>query len=80
MSRWAPFGFNQDGTLNTNEFEALLKAEFYLKQGCTLQTVRDWLVEQTGKSITIPGLKKTLEHAKKIKHQKDDRAGEPGSP
>lgn len=40
------------------QLEALEKAFWYLKSGCSYQTTRDWLVKKTGRSISMIGLRK----------------------
>lgn len=42
------------------EIEALEIANWYILNGYTLQSTRDWLVNKTGRSITVPGMVKAL--------------------
>ena len=57
-----PFGYRrkEDGTKEPipEQLAALDKALDYLKAGCSLKSVRDWLEKRTGRYISIIGLRK----------------------
>ena len=67
MSRAEPFGYYKDKDGNKlvipNQLEALKQAKYYVDNGCTLRATRDWLVNKTGREISIPGLVKAIKHA-----------------
>lgn len=71
------FGYYKDEQGNIQVVEkdlaALKQAEYYIRQGCTMQSARDWLVQKTGKQITVPGLLKAIHYdsAKKSNTNKD---------
>ena len=70
MSRQEPFGYKrtENGLEEVpGELEALEKAQWYMKQGASMQSVRDWLVKKTGRKISVPGFLKS------IKYDKNDR-------
>lgn len=66
MSRGEPFGYRKDEQGNLElvpqQYEALKQAKYYMDQGCTYQSVRDWLVSKTGRTISTQGLLKALRY------------------
>ena len=68
MSRHAPYGYKIDEQGNKlvipEQLEALKQAEYYIMQGCTMQSARDWLVKKTGRTISVPGMLKAIGYAK----------------
>lgn len=65
-----PFGYYLNaGTLHAKEEElrALEQAKFYIYQGCSMQSVRDWLVNKTGRTISTPGLLKAIKYDKTMR-------------
>lgn len=64
-----PFGYKYNEDTNTREpieteLAALQMADKYIKSGCTMQSVRDWLVKKTGRTISVPGLLKAIKYDK----------------
>ena len=61
-----PFGYykNEQGQKQPiqDQLDALERVKFYLKQGCTMQAVRDWLVKKTGRNISVPGMLKSIKY------------------
>jgi hypothetical protein len=72
MSKAEPFGFYKDEQGNKlaipDQLDALKQAEYYIKQGCTMRSVRDWLVQKTGRDISTPGLLKAIRYDKTKKN------------
>jgi len=66
MSRHEPFGYykDEDGNklVNEDELKALKQAQYYINQGCSMQSVRDWLVKKTGRTISVQGLLKSIKY------------------
>jgi len=62
-----PFGYFKDEQGNKQPIQAQLDAleqvKYYLKQGCTMQAVRDWLVKKTGRAISVPGMLKSIKYS-----------------
>lgn len=67
-----PFGYFKDEQGNKQpiqeQLEALEQAKFYITQGCTMQAVRNWLVTKTGRTISVPGLLKSIKYDKTSKN------------
>ena len=64
-----PFGYKYNEETGRreaipDELKALAQAAFYLKQGCTMQAARDWLVQKTHRKISVPGLLKAIHYKK----------------
>lgn len=60
-----PFGYvrSEESDLflpDETQFAALMKAQSYLKEGYSYETVAHWLFTTTGRSITAPGLCKLM--------------------
>jgi hypothetical protein len=76
MSKSEPFGYYRDEHGNKlvipEQLEALKQAEYYIMQGCTMQSARDWLVNKTGRSISVPGLLKTLRYNGREKYTEEE--------
>jgi len=56
-----PFGYKKTDTglePIPEQLEALDKAFWYLKSGCSLNTTRNWLEKHTGRYISTIGLRK----------------------
>lgn len=72
MSKSEPFGYYKDEygdkLVIEEQLSALKQAEYYIKQGCTMQSVRDWLVKKTGRQISVPGLLKSIKYDKTSKN------------
>lgn len=66
MSKAEPFGYYKDAQGNKlaipDQLEALKQANYYIQQGCTMQATRDWLVQKTGREISVPGLLKSIRY------------------
>lgn len=74
-----PFGYRYNEETGQREaipeeLKALAEAAWYIKQGCTMQSARDFLVKKTGRQISVPGLLKA------IKYDKSSRSSSPESP
>jgi hypothetical protein len=64
-----PFGYKFNEETGQREvipeqIKDLAKAAKYIDQGCGMQTVRDWLVNKTGRNISVPGLLKAIKYDK----------------
>lgn len=64
-----PFGYKYNEETKkkepiTEQLEALERANLYIKSGCTMQSTRDWLVNKTGREISVPGLLKAIKYGK----------------
>lgn len=63
-----PFGYvvNLEGIREAipEQIKALAQAAFYIQQGCSMQSARDWLVQKTGRQISVPGLLKAIRYDK----------------
>lgn len=64
-----PFGYKLNLATNEKEeipeqLKALEQAAMYIRSGCSMQSVRDWLVKKTGRSISVPGLLKAIGYQK----------------
>ena len=68
-----PFGYFKDEEGKKQpiqeQLDALEQAKFYIFQGCTMQAARDWLVKKTGRTISVPGLLKSIHYDKTSKNQ-----------
>lgn len=53
-----------------SELKALKQAKFYIAQGCSMQSARDWLVKKTGREISVQGLLKAIKYTPEIRHGK----------
>lgn len=67
-----PFGYKYNEETNQREpiseqLEALEKAKYYLNRGCSMQSTRNWLVQKTGRIISVPGLLKAIRYGKTSK-------------
>lgn len=65
----APYGYRINEETGTKEpiaeeLKALAQAAYYINQGCTMQSARDWLVQKTGRIISVPGLLKAIRYGK----------------
>lgn len=64
-----PFGYFKDEFGHKQpiqtQLDALEQAKFYIKAGCTMQAARDWLVKKTGRTISVPGLLKSIRYVDK---------------
>lgn len=64
-----PFGFKYNEDTKEREpipeqLKALEQAKFYILSGCSMQSARDWLVQKTGRTISVPGLLKAIKYGK----------------
>ncbi len=67
QSRTIPFGWKSLGEIIEEipeETKALEIAKWYVLGGYTLKSTRDWLVKETSREITIPGMVKAIKNVR----------------